>query len=227
MKNLLMLFLLATAFLTFSCNNSSNKITSTENKVEEKKATATKKINQIVKQEGYNVGDKAADFSLKNVDGKMMSLSDVENAKGYIITFTCNHCPYAVMYEDRLINLHNRYSSKGYPVIAINPNDPEVVPGDDFAGMVERAESKAFTFPYLFDEGQKVYPKFGATRTPHVFILDENMVVTYIGAIDDNHEDETAVKVKYVENAIAAMEKGMKPDPSFTKAIGCTIKVKK
>lgn len=176
---------------------------------------------------GYQVGDKAEDFSLKNLDGRMISLSNIEGAKGYIITFTCNHCPYAVMYEDRLIELHNKYAPKGYPVIAINPNDPEVVPEDSFAEMKVRASDKSFPFEYLFDEGQKVYPKFGATRTPHVFLLDNSLIVKYIGAIDDNAQDASAVKKTYLADAVDSIINGRNPDPDFTKAVGCSIKVKK
>lgn len=112
----------------------------------------------------------------------------------------------------------------GYPVIAINPNDPKVQPEDSFEKMIVRAEEKAFPFDYVFDMDQKVYPLYGATKTPHVFLLDADHVVRYIGAIDDNARDESAVKVKYVENAIAALENGKKPDPETTKAIGCSIK---
>ena len=176
---------------------------------------------------GYELGDQAADFSLKNVNGEFVSMGDYEDVKGYIVVFTCNHCPFAVMYEDRLIDINNRYAEQGYPVIAINPNDPEVQPKDGFEAMQVRAEKKGFTFPYLMDEGQKVYPLFGATRTPHVFLLDSERVVKYIGAIDDNHEDSESVQVKYLENAIAALEQGEEPDPAFTKAIGCSIKKKK
>ena len=173
---------------------------------------------------GYEIGDKAADFELKNVDGTMVSLASMENVKGYIVTFTCNHCPYAVMYEDRLIDLHNKYAAKGYPVVAINPNDPAVQPEDSFEKMQERAEEKGFPFVYLFDEGQEVYPQYGATRTPHVFLLDADMVVRYIGAIDDSPRAADAVEKKYLEDAIMALESGVAPDPATTKAVGCSIK---
>ena len=184
-------------------------------------------VSFTVISEGYEVGDTATDFELKNVDDSMVSLADYPDAKGFIVTFTCNHCPYAVLYEDRLIELHNKYAPKGYPVIAINPNDPEVQPQDGFAEMKERAEEKGFPFPYLFDEGQKVYPQYGATRTPHVYLLDAERTVRYIGAIDDSPRDAEAVEINYVENAIAAMENGTNPDPDFTKAIGCSIKTKR
>lgn len=176
---------------------------------------------------GYKVGDKATDFKLKSVDNKMYSMADYKDAKGFIVVFTCNHCPFAVKYEDRIIDLAKKYKSKGYVLLAINPNDPAALPEDSFELMQKRAKEKKFSFPYLFDEGQKIYPQYGATKTPHVFLLDKNLVVKYIGAIDDNVEDASQVKEKYLENAIAALEKGEEPTPNTTKAIGCSIKVKK
>jgi len=176
---------------------------------------------------GIGIGDKAPDFSLKNVDGKMVSLSNYPKAKGFIVIFSCNHCPYVIKYEDRMNELHNSFASKGYPVIAINPNDPEVQPQDSFEEMVKRTKEKGFGFPYLFDEGQQVFPQYGATRTPQVYLLDKSRTVRYIGAIDDNTDDASKVETKYLENAIAALEAGKDPDPATTKAIGCTIKVKK
>jgi len=177
--------------------------------------------------QGLSVGDQAPDFKLKNINDRMVSLSDFKAQKGYIIVFTCNHCPYAVMYEDRINALNNKYSDLGYQVIAINPNDPAVQPQDSFDEMKKRAKEKNFNFPYLFDEGQKVYPMYGATRTPHFFVLDANKTVKYIGALDDNAQDANAVTIKYIENAIDAMAKGKNPEPSFTKAVGCTIKTAK
>lgn len=176
---------------------------------------------------GYKVGDKAADFKLKSVDGKMYSMADYKDAKGFIVVFTCNHCPFAVKYEDRIVALAKKYKSLGYELIAINPNDPAAQPEDSFDLMKVRAKEKGFTFPYLFDEGQKVYPQYGATKTPHVFLLDKSLTVKYIGAIDDNVDDASAVKEHYLENAIAALEKNQEANPSMTKAIGCSIKVKK
>ncbi|HLO91715.1 MAG TPA: thioredoxin family protein [Lentimicrobium sp.] len=178
--------------------------------------------------QGYKVGDIASDFKLKNIDGKMVSLADYKDAKGYIVIFTCNHCPFSVAYEDRIIALNNKYAPLGYPVIAINPNDPIIVPEDSYEKMIVRAKEKNFTFPYLFDEGQKVLPLYGATRTPHVYLLEKTAKgnkVAYIGAIDDNHQDASAVKENYVENAIEALRSGKQPAINFTKAIGCSIKV--
>ena len=176
--------------------------------------------------DGVQVGDKAPEFKLKDVSGEMFSFDSYPDAKGFIVTFTCNHCPFAVMYEDRLIELHNTYADRGYPVIAINPNDPDVQPEDSFEKMQERAKEKGFPFVYLFDEAQDVYPEYGAERTPHVFLVDNERVVRYIGAIDDNARDASSVSERYVENAIMALEKGTDPDPDFTRAIGCSIKTK-
>ena len=148
---------------------------------------------------GYGVGDAIEDFSLKNVDDTMVSLSNFNNAKGFVLVFTCNMCPYSVANEDRLIALDKKYKEKGYPVIAINPNDPKASKGDSFEDMKVRAKEKGFTFPYLFDEGQKVYPKFGATKTPHVYIVNKkNMKIEYIGAIDNSSRNPDAVSEKYV-----------------------------
>lgn len=177
---------------------------------------------------GYEIGNVATDFSLKNTDGKNVSLKDFKSAKGFIVIFTCNHCPYAVAYEDRIIALDKKYKKIGYPVIAINPNNPEKSKGDGYEDMIVRSKEKKFTFPYLFDEGQKIYPQYGATKTPHVYVLqktEKGNVVQYIGAIDDNYEDEKAVKVKYVEDAVNALLKNKEVQVKTTKAIGCTIKV--
>ena len=179
--------------------------------------------------QGYKVGDEATDFKLKNIDGKMVSLGDYKDAKGIIVIFTCNHCPYAVAYEDRIIALDKKYKALGYPVIAINPNDPKVQPQDSFDLMKERAKSKGFTFPYLIDEGQKIYPKYGAQRTPHVYILKKEgkkNIVKYIGAIDNNYKNANDADQKYVENALDALLKGQEPEVKSTVAIGCTIKTK-
>ncbi len=178
---------------------------------------------------GYKVGDRAKGFKLKNVDGSWVSLDDYKGRNGVIVIFTCNHCPYAKAYEDRIIALNDKYAPLGYPVVAINPNDPELEPEDSYAEMQKRAIEKGYTFPYLIDKKQEVYPEYGATRTPHVFLLQnkgDHFEVAYIGAIDDNYQDADNVEDKYVEDAIAALNNGEKPDPDFTKAIGCTIKHK-
>jgi len=179
---------------------------------------------------GYEVGDIATDFKLMNIDGKMVSLVDYKEAKGFIVIFTCNTCPYAVAYEDRIIELDKKYASKGYPVIAIMPNNTDVKPGDNMDAMKARSASKGFTFPYLMDEGQKIYPQYGATKTPHVYLLQKTKKgneVKYIGAIDDNYKDASLANTKYVENAVNALIDGREVTETNTRAIGCSIKVKK
>lgn len=177
---------------------------------------------------GYNVGDTIEDFSLKNVDGDKISLKDYDDVKGFIIIFTCNTCPYSLANEDRIIALQDKYEELGYPVIAINPNDPKAQPGDSFEKMKVRAEEKGFNFPYLFDEGQKVYPKFGASKTPHVYIVSKpEMKVEYIGAIDDSSRDASTVKVKYIETVVDELLAGKTPSITETRAIGCSIKTVK
>lgn len=174
-------------------------------------------------------GDVAVNFSLKNVDGKIVSLSDYSDQKGVIVVFTCNPCPFAKAYEQRIIQLHNDYVAKGYPVVAINPNDDEVSIEDTYEKMQTKAKEKNYPFPYLKDETQEVYKAFGATRTPHIFLLENKggkFKVAYIGAIDDNAMDATGVTQTYVEDAIVSLIAGSKPETVTTKAIGCTIKTK-
>lgn len=177
---------------------------------------------------GYKIGDIATDFKLKNIDGTMVSLSDYKDAKGFIVIFTCNTCPYSVAYEDRIVALDKKYKGKGYPVIAIMPNNPNVQPRDNMEAMIQRAKSKGFTFPYLMDEGQKISPQYGATKTPEVYVLQKTSKgnqVKYIGAIDDNYQDASAVQSKYVENAVDALLSGQPIKETQTRAIGCSIKL--
>lgn len=177
-------------------------------------------------QSSYKIGDQVKDFTLKNVDGEMVSLSDYDT-DGVVIIFTCNHCPYAVKYEDRIIDFHKQFAPQGYPVLAINPNDPEVQPEDSFEKMIERAKEKNFPFKYVFDEEQSVYPLFDATRTPHVFLLDNERKLRYVGAIDDNYKNPSMVQDHFLKDAVVALQSGNQPDPAMTKAIGCSIKTKK
>ena len=176
---------------------------------------------------GYEVGDTATDFKLKNVDGAMVSMADYKDAKGYIVVFTCNTCPYAKLYEQRIISLDQKYKPLGYPVLAIQPNDGSLSKGDSFEAMQANSKKKGFTFPYLLDETQDVARTYGATRTPHVFLLNKeagSLKVAYIGAVDNNHQDAGKADKKYVEDAVDALIASKKVPLTFTKAIGCTIK---
>jgi peroxiredoxin len=193
-------------------------------KNEEKKNTEEVAINETITEansdepivKGYTIGDEATDFKLKDVNGKMVSLSDYKDAKGFIVIFTCNTCPFAVASEERIVALDNEFKPKGYPVIAINPNNP-----------VAKAKEAGFTFPYLFDDSQTVYAKYGATKTPHVYLLqkeDGKNIVKYIGAIDDNVKNAAAVKDRFLANAVNELLEGKEVSVKETKAIGCSVK---
>lgn len=181
----------------------------------------------LAQNTGYKIGDKATDFILLGTDDKTHSLGNYKEANGFIVIFTCNSCPFAVMYENRINEIAKKYKKEGYFLLAINPNDPELKPEDSFENMKKRAKDKRFDFPYIFDIEQKIFATYGATKTPHVFLLDQDLIVKYIGAIDDNPQDETAVEEKFLENAIISLKQGIKPNPEMTKAIGCSIKIKK
>ena len=179
---------------------------------------------------GYKVGDKIADFNLKNIDGKFKTLADYKETKGLIIIFTCNHCPFSVSYEDRIIALQKKYGVQGFPVVAINPNDAVAYPLDSYENMQERAQEKNFNFDYLHDESQEIAKAFGATNTPHVYIVSNQQPgfkVEYIGAIDDNSYEPQSVRHRHVENAVEQLLKKTPVLVTKTKALGCSIKWKK
>lgn len=177
---------------------------------------------------GYEVGDTVADFKLKNTNGKMVALSDYKDAKGVLVIFDCNTCPYSKAYNDRIIALSKKYGEK-FPLVLVQSNDPSISPGDSYEAMVDHAASHGYDFPYLFDETQNVAKAFGATNTPHAFVLKKEgtaFKVAYIGAIDDNARDASAVTKRYVEDAVDAVLNNKAATTTKTKAIGCTIKWK-
>ncbi len=180
-------------------------------------------------EEPYKAGDTAADFNLKNVEGKTVSLAEID-AKGFILVFTCNTCPVSKKYEKRIMDLHNKFDDKGYPVVAINSNDKNVSPGDSFDDMQKLAKNKGYKFEYLYDESQEVAKKYGATNTPHVYVLskvDNDLRIQYVGAIDNNADDASKADKHYVEDAVNALLKGENVPVAGTKAVGCSIKWKK
>lgn len=167
------------------------------------------------------VGDAAPDWSgIPGVDGNKHSLSDYKKAKLIVLVFTCNHCPVAKAYEDRLIALQKDYKSRGVQVIAACVNDRD---DDRLPAMKVRAAEKGFNFPYIYDESQKIGRDYGATVTPHVFVLDQDRKVAYMGAIDDN-QNPKRVKVHYLRNTLDYLLTGNSP---VTKQFGCTIKWKR
>ena len=183
-----------------------------------------------VPDNGYEVGDTVKDFKLKSTSGEMVSLSDYKNEKGVIVIFDCNTCPYSQGYNERIKALHVKYADKGFPVVAINPNDPNVSPGDSYDKMVSYADAKDFPHTYLQDITQEVARSFGATNTPHTFVLKNEggaFEVAYIGAIDNNPRSGKDASKHYVEEAVNALLEGEAPDVTSAKAIGCTIKWKR
>ena len=177
----------------------------------------------------YGIGDTVSDFRLKNFDGRMIALSDYKTEKGVILIFDCNTCPYSKAYNDRIIALHRKYESKGFPVVTINSNDGQLSPGDSFQEMQARARKKNYDFPYLLDETQSVARAFGATNTPHTFVLRNDngtFVVSYIGAIDNNARNGEEANKKYVEDAVNALLDDKPVRVEKTKAVGCGIKWK-
>jgi peroxiredoxin len=216
--------------LTVACQETKDKEVTSEVEATSGKEMALAEKEEITTAKGYGIGDVAADFKLKDVNGKTVSLSSYKDAKGFVVIFTCNTCPFAVASEDRIIALDKNYKEKGYPVIAINPNDPNVQPDDTYELMQAKAKNKGFTFPYLYDTSNSVYATYGATKTPHVYLLkkeDRGNVVNYIGAIDDNVRDGDAVKDQFLAKAIDELLAGKEISVKETKAIGCSVKQKK
>jgi peroxiredoxin len=177
----------------------------------------------------FKAGDKAVDFSLPGIDGKNVSLADYNDVKGIILVFTCNTCPVAIKYEDRIVALHNKFAAKGYPVVAINPNDLAQKPDDSLEAMKKRAKDKGFSFAYLRDDSQEITKIYGAQRTPEVYVLQKKgseFVVAYSGAIDNNADDASSATKFYVQEAIASLLNSGKPELTETRAVGCSIKWK-
>ena len=189
-------------------------------------------LNFIAKAQTTTItpGKIAPDIKLMNVDDKWVSFNDYPSAKGFIVVFTCNTCPYSKAYEQRIIELNNKYTPLGFPVIAVNPNDPGASPGDSFAKMKKQAISGKYTFPYLYDDGQVITTLYGAKNTPHVFVVkkgENGSTVEYTGAIDNDTQNNNPDKIRFVEDAVSAVLKNEKPATSVTKAIGCTVRLKK
>jgi len=175
-----------------------------------------------------NLGDKAPAFSLKGVDGKTHTLDSIKGAKATIVVFSCNHCPYVVMNEDRLVSAFKDYAAQGVGMAAISSNDAANYPDDSFAEMKKRAQEKAFPFPYLYDESQSVARAYTATHTPHLFVFDKDLKLAYTGAVDDDNNYKTRKKVEkpYLRDALDDLCAGRPVRLAETHAIGCTIKWK-
>ena len=174
---------------------------------------------------GLPLGSIAIDFQLKGVDGKAYSLKSLADKKALAIVFSCNHCPYVQAYETRMVQLQQDYLPKGASLVAINSNDDAGYPEDSFENMITRSKEKGFNFPYLRDETQEVARKYGAICTPHIFLFNQQRVLSYKGRIDDNR-NQTDVKSHDLRNAIDAVLSGKAPSVQETRPFGCSIKWK-
>lgn len=175
-------------------------------------------------------GNRIEDFSLKNVDGKILSLKDFSNAKGFIIVFTSNGCPYAKLYPKRMNELNTKYKDLGVPLIAINSTDTLQFEENSFTEMVQTAKENNFNFSYLSDADQTAAKNFEAKKTPHAFVIwkeKDGWVIKYRGAIDDNAAHPELAINKFVENAVNELLIGEDVKVKETKSIGCSIIYKK
>ena len=171
------------------------------------------------------IGQKAPDFTLPGVDDAELSLAALlAKHKAVAVIFSCNHCPYVRAWEGRMIAIQRDFAERGVTLVAINPNDTTRYPDDDMAQMKERAAEQGFNFPYLRDDSQEVARGYGATHTPHVFLLDAEGVLRYRGAIDDSYEDPGSVEFPYLREALEAVLAGQTPKTAITDAVGCTVK---
>lgn len=173
-----------------------------------------------------NIGETAPkrDVAMKGADGKSYTLGQVAGSKGTLVVFTCNHCPFAKAWEERIVAIGNSYPAKGVSVIAINSNDPAVAADDGYEGMQARAKERGMTFPYVMDETSGVARAFGASKTPEVFLFDAAGKLIYHGAIDDNSKEPEKVEQRYLHDALEATVAGRAVPVAETKALGCGIK---
>lgn len=172
------------------------------------------------------IGDTLIPFRLSGTDGRTHTPDDYADRAALVLIFSCNHCPYVRAWEDRMIQLQHDYGSKGVQLLAIHANDAQKYPADSFANMQQRVKEKGFPFPFLHDESQEIAHAYGATRTPEIFLFDQNRTLRYHGAIDDSYDDPVGVKQPYVRNALDAVLAGQSPLLAETPSVGCTIKWK-
>ena len=171
------------------------------------------------------IGSSAPRFTLQNVDEKNVSLECFKDKDAIIVVFGCNHCPYVIANEARLIEIQKDYSEQ-VQVVEINSNDSVKYPEDSFENMKIRAAERRFNFPYLRDDDQSIAKAYGATHTPEIFLFDKNRKLAFHGKIDDNWQNPAAVKTKYLRNAIDEILSGREVSVPETFTIGCTIKWK-
>jgi len=172
------------------------------------------------------IGQQAPDFKLPGVDGKQYSLANFKDAKFLVVVFSCNHCPYVVGSEARILRFAADYAPRGVKMVAINSNETENHPMDSFELMITRAKEKNFPFPYLRDEPQEVALAYGALRTPHFYVFDADRKLRYTGRMDDNPKVEANAKTHELRDAMDALLAGKKPPIEQTNPLGCNVKWK-
>jgi hypothetical protein len=179
--------------------------------------------------QGLSLGDAAplADVEMQSVDGSDVTLDSAKGAKGLLVVFTCNHCPWAQAWESRIVEIGNHAAKRGLGVVAVNPNDPEAFPDDAFEPMQARARSAGMAFPYVVDATSDLARAFGATKTPEAFLFDAKGRLVYHGTVDDNAREPGQVKKRWLRDAVDAVVAGKRVPLAETKAFGCSIKLRK
>ena len=164
------------------------------------------------------------DFKLKDISGKTMTLADAKGSQGTLVIFSCNTCPWVIRWEDRYVSIADTYTSKGIGVIAVNSNAARFDGDDSLEEMIKHAEKNNYNFPYVQDPRSQLASEFGATKTPHIYLFDNNDVLVYRGAIDDNAREPRSVEEPFLANAIDQLLSGRSIEKPTSKAIGCSIK---
>ncbi len=172
------------------------------------------------------IGQSAPDFSLPGIDGKNYSLADFRKARLLVVFFTCNHCPYVIGSEDRILALHDEFHPLGVDWVGINSNETDNHPTDDVKHMKQRAKERGIRYPYLRDESQQVARAYGALRTPHFYVFDQQRKLRYTGRLDDNPRQEGEQSTHELRDALEALLESKDPPVALTNPIGCNVKWK-
>lgn len=177
-------------------------------------------------KEELELGSKAPLTAVKMLDisGSKLSLSDVKGLNGLLVVFSSNTCPWVLAWEDRYLTIAELAKEKGIGMIVINSNEASRNGEDSYAEMQKHAKEKGYTFPYVVDENHVLADEYGATKTPHIYLIDRNNILVYRGAIDDSARDLTKIENHYLADAITALVAGQKIKTTTSKALGCTIK---
>jgi peroxiredoxin len=177
------------------------------------------------REDGFGIGESAPGFELPDTEGSVHSLADAEGAPATVVLWTCNHCPYALAWHDRLVRAARDYQPRGVRFYAVNSNDAQRYPRDSYEAMRERVSREEWPFPYLHDSNQEVARAWGARVTPHLFVLDAGHRLRYAGAPDPDHQDPSH-DAAWLRDALDAVLGGEQPSRPETEPVGCTVKWK-